>query len=182
MKKFFFACVPTLVSLAILLIPTLSIPVTIEAQEDATILIYSDPRPGYTGSGGETDLSEDFNATNNIGIIPNGWTLDCVQNSGDVDPISTGYYTLDNAYATSELASLPHFMCVGNHEAETSQDMIDIRAKFSGYPDWNLIAGPEGTSETTYSYDVGDIHVVVINEYWNGADNDACLNGNFALS
>ena len=177
MKKVLFASVATLVVLAISLVPALSIQTPAEAQ-DATILIYSDPRPGNTGPAGETDLTEDFNAANDIGIIPDGWTLDCVQNSGDIDTISA----LDSAYGASDLAGLPHFMCVGNHEAETAQDMSDMRAKFfgipgdpnyPGYPAWNLVAGPDGTSETTYSYDVGDIHVVVMNEYWDGADNDA---------
>jgi len=59
-------------------------------------------------------------------------------------------------------------VCVGNHEAEKPEDMSDIPAKFSGYPDWNLMGGPDGTLETTYSYDVGDIHVVTVNQYWNG--------------
>lgn len=105
----------------------------------------------------------------------------CVQNSGDIDPISTPLCygkcplcTLDNAYDKSDLSGLPHFMCVGNHEADTAQDMEDIRAKFSGYPNWNLNAGPNGTRNTTYSYDVGDIHVVVINEYWDGENDSSC--------
>lgn len=156
----------TLVLLAILLVPGLSILTPAEVQ-GATIFIYSDSRPG-SYSNGEAALTEDFNQADEQ--IPPEWLpLDCVQNSGDIDTISA----LDSAYSVSNLAGIPHFMCVGNHEAETAEDMTDIRAKFSIYPDWNLTAGPTGTSETTYSYDVGDIHVVVINEYWDGADNDA---------
>ncbi|MFC1789230.1 hypothetical protein ACFLZE_04880 [Thermodesulfobacteriota bacterium] len=51
--------------------------------------------------------------------------------------------------------------------------MQALRDKYSAYPDWNLTPGPPGTSETTYSYDIGHIHVVVVNLYWDGADNDA---------
>jgi len=165
----------SLATLVIFLVPTVSVQTPAKAQ-DATILLYSDPRPGQSADG-ETALTEDFNQADDQ--IPSGWTLDCVQNSGDIDDISTSqlpnWTTLDNAYSASELATLPHFMCVGNHEAEDTQVMTDIRAKYSSYPDWNLISGPFGTSETTYSYDIGDIHVIVINEYWNGVDNDACL-------
>jgi hypothetical protein len=174
MKRLLLASLATLVAIAILLIPALSIRTSAEVQ-GPTIFLYSDPRPGLFWPDGETALTDDFNQA--LDQIPSGWTLDCVQNIGDIDAISTGqppyFYTLDNAYAVSELVTLPHFMCVGNHEAETVQDMIDMRAKFPDYPDWNLIPGPDHTSETTYSYDVGDIHVVVINEYWDGAYDDA---------
>jgi hypothetical protein len=174
MKKILRLYGAALLDPAALLVLALAILIPAQAQADATIFLYSDPRPGLFELEGESALTEDFNQA--VLQIPDGWTLDCVQNSGDIDPISTGqvpyYHTLDDAYADSTLDDLPHFMCVGNHEAETTQDMLEARAKFSGYPDWNLIAGPDYTSETTYSYDVGDIHVVVVNEYWDGASDD----------
>lgn len=36
--------------------------------------------------------------------------------------------------------------------------------------------GPKGTAETTYSFDVGDCHIAILNEYWDGktvADSDS---------
>ncbi len=174
MKQVVRVSIARLATFAALLIPVLLAQAPAEVHR-ATILFYSDPRPGLFASEGEIALTHDLNQA--VEQIPAGWALDCVQNIGDIDPVSTGlapyYYALDNAYAASELAHLPHFMCVGNHEAETLQDMIDIRAKFSQYPDWNLVPGPAYTSETTYSYDVVDIHVIVMNEYWDGAFNDA---------
>ena len=180
MKKLqFISFATTLVSLVIILTAVLSMPTPVAAQ-DATILIYSDPRPGEH-AGKAAALLDDFNQADDQ--IPPGWNLDCVQNSGDIDTIAA----LDSVYydENSDLKSLPHFMCVGNHEAADVDVMNDIRDKFlgipgdsdyPGYPHWNLNTGPVGTSETTYSYDVGDIHIIVLNEYWNGAGNDACLN------
>ena len=139
-----------------------------------TILFHADNRPGNAADG-MAQLTADFNQADNQ--MEAGWTLTAVQNAGDVDPVTSagGSQNEDGAYNASELKTvydLPHFFAVGNHEAETTQDMTDIRAKYSGYPAWNLQAGPTGTSETTYSYDVGEMHIAVINEYWDGASDD----------
>jgi len=141
-----------------------------------TVLFYADARPGNAAEDGMAQLTVDFNQADNQ--MESGWALTAVQNIGDVDPITAtgGSQNVDGAYNASELKTvydLPHFFAVGNHEAETTQDMTDVRAKYSGYPAWNLQAGPTGSASTTYSYDVGEMHIVVINEYWDGATDDA---------
>ncbi|MBA7511631.1 hypothetical protein ES705_03627 [subsurface metagenome] len=50
-----------------------------------------------------------------------------------------------------------------------------LRNKFSGYS-FNPNSGPANCEQTTYSYDVGDIHVAVINVYYNGTS-DTGTNG-----
>ncbi len=163
-------------AILLVLVTLLSLsPIAVHAGE--TVLFFSDPRPGLFWPDGETALTEDFDQAPLQ--MPPGWTLTCVQNVGDVDsvslPVAPYYFTVDSAYAASALDGIPHFMCVGNHEAETAQDMIDIRNKFAGYPDWNLTPGPAYTSETTYSYDVGDMHIVVVNQYWDGQFDDTWM-------
>jgi len=57
---------------------------------------------------------------------------------------------------------------VGNHEAETADDMTWIRSAFSTLP-YVVNGGPEGCETTTYSFDYGNAHFVAINEYYDGA-------------
>jgi len=98
-----------------------------------------------------------------------GWTLDAVQTVGDMDYIcEPGYPTFDGAYASSDVGALPAFYCVGNHEIDNAYDMPALRNKYLAYPNWNLNSGPANCLETTYSYDVGDIHIAVLNEYFDG--------------
>ena len=69
----------SLTTLVIFLVPTVSVQTPAKAQ-DATILLYSDPRPGQSADG-ETALTEDFNQADDQ--IPSGWTLDCAETSVD---------------------------------------------------------------------------------------------------
>ncbi len=70
------------------------------------------------------------------------------------------------------------YPAVGNHDTrggKKSASMQWRREEFdSGHgvrkPLKDLVgrAGPTGTAETTYSWDCGNAHLVVLNEYWNG--------------
>jgi unsaturated rhamnogalacturonyl hydrolase len=76
---------------------------------------------------------------------------------------------------------------IGNHEEETIADMDWLRAE---YDTGNSLRtplkyftnqdGPTGSVETTYSWDYGRAHFVVLNEYWNGettAGSDVATDG-----
>ena len=64
---------------------------------------------------------------------------------------------------------------VGNHETETAADMTWLRSEYANgngvrtpLKNFTNQNGPAGTVETTYSWDYGGAHFVVLNEYWNG--------------
>ncbi len=140
---------------------------------EATVAFICDARPRLFGDG-ESQLTDDLNQINDQ--MGSGWTLDAVVTTGDMDYISeAGQQTLDDAYAVSDVSTTPLFYAVGNHEIDNSYDMPVLRNKFSGYS-FNPNSGPANCEETTYSYDVGDIHVAVINEYYNGTS-DTGTNG-----
>ncbi len=58
---------------------------------------------------------------------------------------------------------------VGNHDAETPADMAWIRSRFEHLP-FVVRHGPPGCETTTYSFDYGSAHFVVLNEYFTGRD------------
>ena len=73
---------------------------------------------------------------------------------------------------------------IGNHEAETPADMTWLRQEWHDPTDNNPAAirepissyatgGPEGTTETQFYFVHKGILFVYINEYWDGADDDA---------
>jgi len=133
---------------------------------EGAVAFVSDGHPRYYGDG-ESQLTNDLNQIDNQ--MDTGWTLDAVQTIGDMTYTSRpGYQSFDDAYAVSDVSSTPVFYCVGNHEIDNSYDMPVIRNKFSGYG-MNVSSGPTNCEETTYSYDVQDMHIVVLNEYYNGS-------------
>ena len=90
---------------------------------------------------------------------------------GDIDPPAAVFDVI-----RSELGvGYPWYPVVGNHEAETVEDMAWLRG-FN--PGGNLLPGivnpgPSGSLETCYSFDYENAHFVVINEYFDGSvDND----------
>src|SRR4030067_3867695 len=131
----------------------------------ATLAYLGDARPSKFGTVGITELTRDLNQ-----VIPQSPTgrVDAIIMIGDMDKISQ----TKTAYAASNVTDIPIFYVVGNHEVGTSGDVDAIRAMYANsiIP---LTPGPAGTDKTTYSFDVGEIHIVNINEYWNGANNDA---------
>ncbi len=118
---------------------------------------------------GEAPLTDDLNQF--PVQIPAGWSLDCIVTLGDMPYISReGAQSFDHAFTASAVGTVPVFYAVGNHNIEdNAYDMPVLREKYSSYPAWNKRAGPPNCAETTYSFDAGDIHVAVINEYFDGA-------------
>lgn len=131
----------------------------------ATIAYIGDAEVSDYGVNGITELTKDFNQI--ILQSPTG-TVDAVVMMGDMNRISQTM----TAYQNSNAKNIPVFHVVGNHETTSISDMTAIKETYanSTIP---LNPGPEGTNRTTYSFDVGNFHVVNLNEYWDGADNDA---------
>jgi len=85
---------------------------------------------------------------------------------GDIDPPAQTY----SAIKTWIGDEYPWYPVVGNHEAETEADMEWLRAfNMGAFNLPNIVnAGPPGCEETSYSFDYGDVHFVVLNEYYDG--------------
>ena len=91
--------------------------------------------------------------------------------AGDIDPPDVVYDTILRYIG----AGYGWFPVVGNHEAETPSDMAYLRSFTPGgsfSPD-AFNPGPTGSEETTYSFDTGGIHFVVLNQYYDGTSDVA---------
>jgi len=118
---------------------------------------------------------------------------------GDFNPPADTRRRLDEAFGKS----FPWYPVMGNHEADATSGShpedaaADEKRAEAGLPPKECMAylrdyfdkhladgvhpGPDGTRETTYSFDAGEVHVAVINEYWDGKTrrgSDAALKGN----
>ncbi len=88
---------------------------------------------------------------------------------GDIDPPQQVNADLQNYISDNYL----WYPVTGNHEAETIEDMNWLRTYNTG---GNSLAGvvntgPPGGEETTYSFDYGNVHFVILNEYYDsGSD------------
>ena len=70
------------------------------------------------------------------------------------------------------------YPAVGNHDIRGGKASTSVKWRREEYQAGNdcrtalksLVShpGPAGTEETTYSWDCGNVHLVVLNEYWNG--------------
>ncbi len=86
---------------------------------------------------------------------------------GDVDPPERTLKTIRNYIGEDYL----WYPVTGNHEAETTADMNWLRSFNTGGNSLPKVVntGPPGSIETTYSFDYGDTHFVVLNEYFDGS-------------
>ena len=85
---------------------------------------------------------------------------------GDLEPVSASHELI-----IQELGEdYPWYPVIGNHELEDSGSVSylrDLNKGGSSLP--NVVRkGPVGSEETTYSFDWGDCHFVVINVYFDG--------------
>jgi predicted phosphodiesterase len=137
-----------------------------KSSSEYTIAYISDGRPSKDTAQNTNNLTKDFNQ-----IILQSPTkrVDAVIMLGDMDYINQ----TSQAYAESTAKNIPVFYVVGNHELDNKVDLPEIRQRFAAY-DFNPRHGPAGSSNTTYSFNLGDIHVVVLNEYWDGNNNGVC--------
>jgi len=97
-----------------------------------------------------------------------------VVSPGDIDPPARVLYTLKK-YLNEDVIWYP---VVGNHEKETPEDMAWLREyNKNGNTLPNIVnEGPASTKETMFSFDYGNSHFVILNEY--AADScDNCTSG-----
>ncbi len=99
--------------------------------------------------------------------IQEGGRGDFMVSAGDIDPPGDTYETIQN-YIGRDYIWYP---VVGNHEKETPSDMSWLR---SYNPGGNTLpevvnTGPSGCTETMYSFEYGNAHFSVINEYYDGS-------------
>ncbi len=85
---------------------------------------------------------------------------------GDIDPPADVLTTIQT-YIDEDYLWYP---VVGNHEAETADDMIWLR---NYNPNGSTLpsivnVGPQGSEETSFSFEYHDAHFVVLNQYYNG--------------
>jgi hypothetical protein len=89
---------------------------------------------------------------------------------GDLDPVRVTRGQIDAVFGKS----FAWYPVVGNHELDNTAsdpaagDMAYLREYFNTNLKGKVNPGPQGTRETTYSFDAGDVHIAVINEYWDG--------------
>ena len=85
---------------------------------------------------------------------------------GDIDPPADVLVTIETYIDTAYI----WYPAIGNHEAETPADMTWLRAYMTGddTPPNIVATGPSGSEQTTYSFEYGDVHFIVINEYYDG--------------
>ncbi len=91
---------------------------------------------------------------------------------GDIDPPEDIYNVITGVFGSDYV----WYPGVGNHEAETPEDMQWLRDYAKKHLKGMVSPGPEGSEETTYSFDYKNAHFVVINEYYDGKT-DAGTNG-----
>lgn len=94
---------------------------------------------------------------------------------GDMDPFETTRKQLVEVFgdsaknSTDAAGGLQWYPVVGNHEqASAPQTMQDFRAFYHEHLAKITNPGPDGTTESTYSFDAGSVHFSILNEYWNG--------------
>lgn len=132
---------------------------------ESTIALFSDASPGFHSVSELPLLVSDLNQ---IKFQNNGWTVNALQEAGDMNYISYSESNTISALNSANLGYLPMFWTPSNHHAEVPSDMFDMRFAFDhSYPAWNLKPGPNGI-KTSYSYDTGEMHIVVLNEYYDG--------------
>ncbi len=132
------------------------------------IAYLGDARPSKFGNVGITELTTDLNAA--LSLSPTG-QLDAIVLVGDFD---TQKQT-EQAINASNCKNIPIIWVVGNHEIDSS-GIAGIRDRYALLPtSLNRQLGPTGTDKTTYSVDVGSMHLVNINSYWDGGTNDGSL-------
>lgn len=133
----------------------------------STIVCIGDARPTSSehGSSGWQKLTPDLNQ-----IVPQSPTKSCdaIFCIGDFDKVKD----TQRSFAASTINNIPHYYVVGNHEI-TDDDPDYVKGLYP-YQNYKipLNPGPSGTEKTTYSMDIGDIHIINVNIYWDGSSGE----------
>ena len=116
-----------------------------------------------------------------IKLLPGGAGAFMISD-GDISPPDKTRKQIETVLGTT----LSWYPVIGNHEAVKKDNKLsdDSMQYLRDYFDQHIKAkakgGPAGTEQTTYSFDAADVHVAVLNEYWDGqtaAGSDTKLDG-----
>lgn len=106
--------------------------------------------------------------------------IDFIVTPGDIDPPDDTFYTIREVFT----ADVPWYPVVGNHELPGAGEEAYLGANMEylrAYPLGAVSPGPSGCPQTTYSFDRGQAHFVVLNEYCTAAG-DNHINGDVSDS
>ena len=129
-----------------------------------TFLILGDPHMGESNSR-IPELVKDLNVAKSLS--PTG-QIDRIFCTGDFE----GIPQFDQAHKTSTLASIPAYIIPGNHD---TSNITNIK-KYQGTGDI-INPGPIGTEKTSFSLTVGNIHITMLNLYWDEKSNEGWTGG-----
>jgi Calcineurin-like phosphoesterase len=90
-----------------------------------------------------------------------GGTVRFLISPGDEDPPETTREQIDQVFGAQFL----WYPVVGNHELK---HLPYLRSYYLDRLKRTTRPGPKGCRETTYSFDVGNVHIAVLNAFWNG--------------
>lgn len=116
-------------------------------------------------SNGVTELIKDLNAA--VQQSPTG-KIDVIFSLGDMETVTKW----DKAHKDSITKNIPVYFVIGNHDIKDVSQIKSLMA--SKYP---FHPGPSGTEKTSFSLDIEDFHVVILNVYWDGKTNEAWVGG-----
>jgi 3',5'-cyclic AMP phosphodiesterase CpdA len=129
-----------------------------------TFLIIGDPHMGESNTR-IPELIKDLNISKSLS--PTG-QIDRIFCTGDFE----GIPQFDQAHKTSILSSIPAYIIPGNHDISNISNI----KKYQGFGD-KLNPGPIGTEKTTFSLDYNEIHITMLNLYWDGKTNEGWKGG-----
>jgi hypothetical protein len=100
-----------------------------------------------------------------IALLPGGAGQFMIS-PGDEDPIAATREQLDAVFGKAFV----WYPAVGNHEipAKDVDNMKALRDYYDQRLQGKVAPGPPGTFQTTYSFDAGEVHIAIINQYWDG--------------
>ena len=135
--------------------------------DSPTIAYFGDVEP--SSSSDASDLTDDLNQV--IPLSPTG-KVDAVIFMGDMTTSSGTFKHTLQALDASNLKNTPAFFVVGNHEYDSKSSTFPlIQSKYAdSVIPMNYFASD--TSKNTFSFNVGNIHVININEYWDNGKGD----------
>lgn len=89
---------------------------------------------------------------------------DFILSSGDVTPADRTYGELVDAFGED----VQWYPCPGNHDEKRESDRRFFLEHYEKRLKGKVNPGPPGGESTTYSLDHGNVHVAIINEYYDG--------------